>query len=46
RLARAYRTGELGLPIDDERTAYWQRLADQFSGSLEPLDMREAGARH
>jgi TPR repeat protein len=29
RLARAYRLGELGLTVDDERAAYWQRQADQ-----------------
>lgn len=46
RLARAYRCGELGLPIDAERTAYWQRLADQLTGAFESLDMHEAWARH
>ncbi|MBL1270475.1 MAG: sel1 repeat family protein [Halomonas sp.] len=29
RLARAYRLGELGLAVDGERAAYWQRQADQ-----------------
>ena len=33
RLARAYRLGELGLTVDDERAAYWQRQAEQ-----QPLD--------
>ena len=33
RLARAYRLGELGLAVDGERAAYWQRQAEQ-----QPLD--------
>ncbi|MFC7369809.1 MULTISPECIES: tetratricopeptide repeat protein [Vreelandella] len=31
RLARAYRLGELGLVVDGEQAAYWQRLADRQS---------------
>ena len=31
RLARAYRLGELGLAVDGEQAAYWQRLADRQS---------------
>ncbi|GED23005.1 tetratricopeptide repeat protein [Halomonas sabkhae] len=46
RLADAYRDGDLGLPVDGERMAYWQRLADQFTASPELLDSREAGTRH
>ncbi|SHF76379.1 hypothetical protein SAMN02745148_03478 [Modicisalibacter ilicicola DSM 19980] len=29
RLARAYRLGELGLSVDAQRSAHWQRLADR-----------------
>lgn len=28
RLVRAYRLGELGLVVDSQQAAYWQRLAD------------------
>jgi len=38
RLARAYRSGELGLPMDLEKAEHWQALADRvagFAGSLE-----------
>jgi TPR repeat protein len=37
RLARAYRLGELGLTMDVERAAYWQRQA-------EPLPLDDAAA--
>ncbi|MBB3232995.1 tetratricopeptide repeat protein [Halomonas stenophila] len=46
RLARAYRDGELGLPVDVERQAHWQTLADRFIGLDESLDTSEAGTRH
>ncbi|RTR03318.1 tetratricopeptide repeat protein [Halomonas nitroreducens] len=46
RLARAYRDGELGLPVDAERQAHWQTLADRFTGLDEALDTNEAGTRH
>lgn len=46
RLARAYREGELSLPVDPERTAHWQRLADRHAALAESLDMSEAGTRH
>ncbi|WP_249978085.1 tetratricopeptide repeat protein [Vreelandella olivaria] len=29
RLARAYLLGELGLAVDSEQAAYWQRMADR-----------------
>jgi len=32
RLVRAYLNGELGLPLDDEKAAHWQALADRLAG--------------
>lgn len=46
RLARAYREGHLGLPVDGERATHWQRLADQAAGLGEVLDSGEAETRH
>ncbi|MFC3389762.1 tetratricopeptide repeat protein [Aidingimonas halophila] len=37
RLAQAYREGVLGLPVDLNKAAYWQHLADQ-NAMLEPGD--------
>lgn len=42
RLAKAYREGELGLEVDAERAAHWQRLADRAAA----LDSGEAETRH
>ncbi|AXY43595.1 tetratricopeptide repeat protein [Halomonas sp. JS92-SW72] len=46
RLARAYGEGQLGLPVDRERAAEWQQLADQAAGLAEALDSGEAETRH
>ncbi|MFY0989290.1 tetratricopeptide repeat protein [Halomonas sp. C05BenzN] len=46
RLARAYRLGELGLPVDAERAEHWQRLADRQAGLADQLDSMEAQTRH
>lgn len=46
RLAKAYLAGELGLPVDPERAAHWQRLADRQAGIGGKLDSDEAETRH
>ena len=46
RLARAYREGQLGLPLDDERATHWQQLADQAIDLGDVLDSGEAETRH
>ncbi|MGC3875089.1 tetratricopeptide repeat protein [Halomonas sp. GXIMD04776] len=35
RLARAYRLGELSLPVDAQRSAHWQELANRDIGNAE-----------
>lgn len=46
RLARAYEKGHLGLGMDAERAAHWQRLADQQAGLLDQLDSGDIETRH
>lgn len=46
RLARAYRDGQLGLPVDAERALHWEQLADRAAALGEMLDSDEAQARH
>lgn len=38
RLARAYRHGELALPVDAEKAGHWQALADRLAGFHESQD--------
>ncbi|MBA2778228.1 tetratricopeptide repeat protein [Billgrantia kenyensis] len=47
RLAKAYRLGELGLPVDALQAERWQALADRHAGwEREALDMDSSQARH
>jgi len=45
RLEQAYRHGELSLPVDAERAAYWGRLATPVN-ALDRVDNVEAQRRH
>ncbi|SEL39747.1 tetratricopeptide repeat protein [Halomonas daqiaonensis] len=44
RLARAYRNGDLGLPVDTEKAAHWQALADRLAGLAGSLDSGLTGS--
>ena len=47
RLAKAYRLGELGLPVDSAQAAHWQALADRHADlECSELDRDDAQARH
>ncbi|MCE8032906.1 sel1 repeat family protein [Billgrantia tianxiuensis] len=47
RLAKAYRLGELGLPVDSVQAAHWQALADRHAGlEGDELDSDDVQARH
>ncbi|MBW6390387.1 MAG: sel1 repeat family protein [Halomonas sp.] len=47
RLAKAYRLGELGLPVDGAQAERWQSLADRHAGwEGDELDSGTAQARH
>ena len=44
RLARAYRNGELGLPVDVEKASHWQALADRLAGLAGSLGSGSLGS--
>lgn len=44
RLARAYRLGELSLPVDVEKAGHWQALADRLAGFAGSLGSDAAGS--
>ncbi|WP_104205328.1 tetratricopeptide repeat protein [Billgrantia saliphila] len=47
RMAKAYRHGELGLPVDVAQAGHWQALADRHSGFAgETLDTNGVQTRH
>ncbi|MGM0982787.1 MAG: tetratricopeptide repeat protein [Pseudomonadota bacterium] len=44
RLSRAYRSGDLGLPVDTEKAEHWQALADRLVGLAGSLDSGLTGS--
>ncbi|KAA0012215.1 sel1 repeat family protein [Billgrantia pellis] len=47
RMAKAYRDGELGLPVDVAQARHWQALADRHAGLAgETLDTHGVQTRH